>query len=86
MGKTILEQLSTKTGRLAVRAMNNHFSTHPVYHRRPVVELSGQNTKFTRRLRYLTYLVARIAYVPAYFWFSRGAAPSGSSVFLPRSL
>ena len=66
-GQTILEQLSTKTGRLA-RAMNNHFEaliliTLAVV----VVELSGQNTKFTATCAIL-YLIARIAYVPAYYF------------------
>lgn len=66
-GKTMLEQLSTKTGRLA-RAMNNHFEALILFTLAVVIiELSGQNTKFTA-LCATAYLIARIAYVPAYYF------------------
>ncbi len=76
-GKTILEQLSTKTGRLA-RAMNNHFEALILFTIAVlVVELSGQNTKFTAACA-TTYLVARIAYVPAYYF---GLSPWRSAIW-----
>lgn len=66
-GKSILEQLSTKTGRLA-RAMNNHFEALILFTLAVVVvEMSGQNTAFTAACA-TAYLVARIAYVPAYYF------------------
>ena len=66
-GKTILDQLSTKTGRLA-RAMNNHFEALILFTIAViVVELSGQNTRFTAACA-TAYLIARIAYVPAYYF------------------
>jgi len=76
-GKTILEQLSTKTGRLA-RAMNNHFEGLILFTLAVVVvELSGQNTKFTAGCA-IAYLIARIAYVPAYYF---GWAPWRSYIW-----
>jgi len=66
-GKTMLEQLSTKTGRLA-RAMNNHFEALILFTLAVVVvELSGQNTPFTAACA-TAYLVARVAYIPAYYF------------------
>jgi len=66
-GKTMLEQLSTKTARLA-RAMNNHFEGLILFTLAVVViELSGQNTGFTAACA-IAYLIARIAYVPAYYF------------------
>lgn len=66
-GKTMLEQLSTKTGRLA-RALNNHFEALILFTLAVVVvELSGQNTKFTAGCA-IAYLIARVAYVPAYYF------------------
>ncbi|MEN8917841.1 MAG: MAPEG family protein, partial [Octadecabacter sp.] len=76
-GKTILEQLSTKTGRLA-RAMNNHFEALILFTLAVVVvELSGQNSNFTATCA-IIYLVARIAYVPAYYF---GLSPWRSYVW-----
>lgn len=66
-GKTLLEQLSTKTGRLA-RAMNNHFEALILFTIAVVVvELSGQNTRFTAACA-AAYLIARVVYVPAYYF------------------
>jgi len=66
-GKTILEQLSTKTGRLA-RAMNNHFEALILFTLAvAVVELSGQNTRFTATCA-TAYLIARVLYIPAYYF------------------
>ena len=77
-GKTMLEQLSTKTGRLA-RAMNNHFEGLILFTLAVVViELSSQNTRFTA-LCAITYLVARIAYVPAYYF---GLTPWRSYIWI----
>ncbi|MCF2869577.1 MAPEG family protein [Octadecabacter sp. G9-8] len=66
-GKTMLEQLSTKTARLA-RAMNNHFEALILFAPAVlIVELSGQNTKFTAACA-TAYLIARVAYIPAYYF------------------
>ena len=67
LGKPIIELLSVKTARLA-RAMNNHFEALILFTLAVVVvELSGQNTKFTAACA-IAYLIARIAYVPAYYF------------------
>ncbi|WP_375280708.1 MAPEG family protein [Pseudooctadecabacter sp.] len=66
-GKTMLEQLSTKTGRLA-RAMNNHFEALILFTLAVVVvELSGQNTALTAACA-TAYLAARVLYIPAYYF------------------
>lgn len=57
--------LSTLTARLQ-RAMNNHFEGLILFTLAvTVVTLSGQSTATTATLAY-TYLIARIAYIPAY--------------------
>jgi uncharacterized MAPEG superfamily protein len=66
-GKTIFEQLSPKTGRLA-RAMNNHFEALILFTLAVVVvQMSSQNTAFTAACAYV-FLITRIAYVPAYYF------------------
>ncbi len=66
-GKSILEQLSTKTGRLA-RAMNNHFEALILFAPAVlIIEISGQNSGFTA-LCAITYLAARVLYIPAYYY------------------
>ncbi|WP_044044178.1 MAPEG family protein [Octadecabacter antarcticus] len=76
-GKTMIEQLSTKTSRLA-RAMNNHFEALIFFTLAVVVvQMSGQNTAFTAACAYV-YLIARIAYVPAYYF---GLSPWRSYVW-----
>mgnify|MGYP000740062844 CR=1 FL=1 len=76
-GKNLLDQLSTKTARLA-RAMNNHFEALILFTLAVVVvQLSGQNTKFTATCATI-YLVARIAYIPAYYF---GLAPWRSLIW-----
>jgi uncharacterized MAPEG superfamily protein len=68
-GKTMLDQLSTKTGRLA-RAMNNHFEALILFAPAVlIVELSCQNTGFTAACA-ATYLAARVLYIPAYYFGS----------------
>ncbi|MCB5200289.1 MAPEG family protein [Loktanella sp. TSTF-M6] len=67
LGAPLLEQVSPKTGRL-FRALNNHFEglillTLAVV----VVTLADRATGFSAICAW-TYLVARIAYVPAYFF------------------
>lgn len=58
-------QLSPRTARL-YRAMNNHFEGLILFSIACVViSLSQQSTPFTTTCAYI-YLVARIAYVPAY--------------------
>jgi uncharacterized MAPEG superfamily protein len=67
LGKPVMELLSVRTGRL-FRAMNNHFEALILFTLAVVVvELSGQNTPFTAACAY-TYLVARVAYIPAYYF------------------
>ncbi|WP_296418641.1 MAPEG family protein [Pseudooctadecabacter sp.] len=76
-GKTMLEQLSTKTGRLA-RAMNNHFEALILFTLAvAVVELSGQNTVLTAACA-CAYLAARVLYIPAYYF---GWAPWRSYIW-----
>lgn len=77
-GKSIIEQVSTKTGRLG-RAMNNHFEALIMFTLAVVViELSDQNTAFTAACAYI-FLAARIAYVPAYYL---GLSPWRSLVWM----
>ena len=66
-GKTIFEQLSPKTGRLA-RAMNNHFEALILFTLAVVVvQMSSQNNALTAGCAYV-YLISRIAYIPAYYF------------------
>lgn len=59
------KQMSTKTARLG-RAFENHFEGLILFAIAVgVIQMSGQNTWWTGTLAY-TYLIARIAYVPAY--------------------
>ena len=59
-------QLSVKTARLQ-RAMNNHFEALILFTLAVVVvTLSNQSSATTQTAAYI-YLVARIAYVPAYY-------------------
>ena len=67
LGKPMIELVSDKTGRL-IRAMNNHFEALILFTIAVVVvELSGQNTTFTATCA-IIYLIARLAYVPAYYF------------------
>ena len=76
-GKTMLDQLSTKTARLA-RAMNNHFEALILF--APailIVELSGQNSQLTAACA-TAYLIARVLYIPAYYF---GLSPWRSAIW-----
>lgn len=65
LGGSILDQVSPRTGRL-IRAMNNHFEALILFTVAVlVVTLSEQSTTFTAVCAW-TYLIARIAYIPAY--------------------
>lgn len=76
-GKRVEELLSARTGRI-YRALNNHFEALILFTLAVVVtELSGQNSKFTAICATL-YLIARIAYVPAYYF---GLAPWRSLIW-----
>lgn len=67
LGKPIIDLLSTKTARLA-RAMNNHFEALILFAVAvTVVSLSDQTNAFTTACAY-TYLVARVLYIPAYYF------------------
>lgn len=78
LGGASLESLvSTKTSRL-IRALNNHFEGLILFTIAVLVtELSGQNTKFTAACA-IAYLVARIVYIPAYYF---GWAPWRSYIW-----
>ncbi len=66
LGGDIQDLLSPKTARL-YRAMNNHFEGLILFTLAVVVvTLSGQSSGFTAACAWL-YLIARIAYVPAYW-------------------
>ncbi len=67
LGKPILDQVSTKTGRL-IRAMNNHFEALILFTATvAVISLADKNTGFSAICAY-TYLGARVLYVPAYYF------------------
>ena len=77
LGKPLAEMLSVKSGRL-YRAFNNHFEglilfTIAVL----VVTLAQQSSPVTQTAAW-TYLAARIAYVPAYYF---GLAPGRSLIW-----
>jgi len=65
-GKRLDEMVSVRTGRL-IRALNNHFEGLILFTLAVVVvTLSDQSSPFTAACAWI-YLVARIAYVPAYW-------------------
>ncbi|WP_299283793.1 MAPEG family protein [uncultured Tateyamaria sp.] len=65
LGGSLEDQLSTRTARL-YRALNNHFEGLILFTIACViVTLADKSTSFTALCAY-TYLIARIAYVPAY--------------------
>lgn len=67
LGGTVQDLLSERTGRL-YRALNNHFEGLILFTLAVVVvTLSNQSTPFTAACAY-TYLAARIAYIPAYYF------------------
>ncbi|MEL7216308.1 MAG: MAPEG family protein [Pseudomonadota bacterium] len=77
LGGHIEDLLSTGTARL-YRALNNHFEGLILFTIAVVVvELSGSNSAFTAGCA-VAYLLARIAYVPAYFY---GLSPWRSAIW-----
>jgi uncharacterized MAPEG superfamily protein len=65
LGKPLMDQVNPRTGRL-FRALNNHFEALVLFTIAvTVVTLSDQSTAFTQACGW-TYLIARVAYVPAY--------------------
>ena len=67
LGGSLEDQLSEKTARL-YRALNNHFEGLILFTIAcVVVTLSGQSSEFTTNCAW-TYLIARILYVPAYYF------------------
>jgi len=67
MGGPMAEQVRPRTARL-VRALNNHFEGLILFSIACVViAVSGQSTGLTATSAWI-YLVARIAYVPAYYF------------------
>ena len=76
-GDDLRASLSPRTGRL-VRAMDNHFEALILFTLAVVVvTLSGQSSAFTAACAW-AYLVARLAYVPAYYL---GLVPWRSAIF-----
>ncbi len=77
LGGTLSSKLSEKPGRL-YRAFNNHFEGLILFTLAVVVvTLSDQSTGFTATCAYV-YLIARIAYIPAYYF---GLTPWRSLIF-----
>ena len=67
LGKPLIEQVSPKTGRL-FRALNNHFEGLILFTLAVVVVTLGDAASgFTAACAY-AYLIARILYVPAYYF------------------
>lgn len=67
MGGTMEAQVSRGTARLA-RALNNHFEGLILFGIAcTVIAVSGQSTGLTATCAWI-YLIARIAYVPAYYF------------------
>lgn len=67
MPKPLIEQVSPKTARL-FRAYNNHIESLILFAIAVVViTLSNRGTAFTATCAY-AYVVARVAYVPAYYF------------------
>jgi len=67
LGKPLIEQVSAKTGRL-FRALNNHFEALILFTIAVVViTLGDKGTGFTAACGWV-YLVARVVYIPAYYF------------------
>lgn len=78
LGKPLIEQMSTGTARLA-RAMNNHFEALILFGIAiAVISLADKTNAFTTACAY-TYLVARVLYIPAYYF---GWTPWRSLIWL----
>ncbi|MEO1798694.1 MAG: MAPEG family protein [Pseudomonadota bacterium] len=77
LGGSLQSQLSDKPGRL-FRAFSNHFEGLILFSIAClVIHVSGQSTAFTAICAF-TYLAARVAYVPAYYF---GLAPWRSIIW-----
>lgn len=77
LGGSLADQLGKTSGRL-LRAFNNHFEGLILFTLAVVVvTLSDQSTPFTATCAW-TYLAARVAYVPAYYF---GLAPWRSLIW-----
>lgn len=67
LGGSMQDMVSDKTGRL-IRAMNNHFEGLILFGIAcTVITLSGQSSGFTTGCAWV-YLIARVVYVPAYYF------------------
>lgn len=67
LGKPLVEQVSPKTGRL-FRALNNHFEALILFTIAVVVITLGDKGTGLSAACAWTYLVARILYIPAYYF------------------
>ncbi|WP_386684088.1 MAPEG family protein [Loktanella sp. R86503] len=78
LGKPIVEQVSPRTGRL-FRAMNNHFEALIMFTLAVVVVTLGDKATGLSAACAWTFLAARIAYIPAYYF---GLTPWRSIIWM----
>ncbi len=78
MGKPLVEQVSDKTARL-FRALNNHFEGLILFTIAVVVITFGDKGTGFSAICAWTYLVARVLYVPAYYF---GLTPWRSLIWI----
>ena len=77
LGKPLVDQMSTVTGRL-FRAMNNHFEGLILFTLAVVVVTLGEASSGLTRTCAWVYLAARVLYIPAY---AMGLAPWRSVIW-----
>jgi uncharacterized MAPEG superfamily protein len=78
LGKPIPDQVTPRTGRL-IRAMNNHFEALIMFTLAVVVIIVGDKATGLSAGCAWTFLVARLAYVPAYYY---GLTPWRSIIWM----
>ena len=78
LGKPIPDQVTPRTGRL-IRAMNNHFEALIMFTLAVVVIIVGDKATGLSAGCAWTFLVARLAYVPAYYF---GLTPWRSIIWM----
>ncbi len=67
LGKPLVEQVSPRTGRL-IRALNNHFEGLILFTLAVVVVTLADKTSGLTATFAWTYLIARVLYIPAYYF------------------
>lgn len=78
LGKPLIEQVTPRTGRL-MRALNNHFEGLILFTLAVVVVTLGDKTSGLTAAFAWTYLVARVLYIPAYYF---GLTPWRSLIWI----